>query len=65
MNYFDDYNEFDDADIEQPIRKRNSKRRWRDIESLKEKRRLSREIIRDDDKYFDMLEQYPGDSSAN
>ena len=57
MNYFDDYSEFDDVDIEQPARKRNNKRRWRDIETLKEKRRLSREIIRDDEKYFDMLEQ--------
>lgn len=37
-------------------KKRNSKRRWRDIERFKERARLAREIVRDDNLYFDLLE---------
>ena len=56
MNDLEDISDYDEIDIEQPARKRG-KRRWRDIENLKERRRLSKEIVRDDDKYFDLLEQ--------
>ena len=56
MNYFEDISDYDETDIDQPTRKRG-KRRWRDIENLKERQRLSKEIVRDDEKYFDLLEQ--------
>lgn len=56
MNYLDDNSNYDEVDVEETSRKRG-KRHWRDIENLKERRRVSKEIVRDDDKYFDLLEQ--------
>ena len=43
-------------EISKPRRKRESKRRWREIERYKEQRRLSREIAQNDIEYFDLLE---------
>ena len=56
MNYFEDVSDYDEVDLEQSAKKR-SKRKWRDIENLKERHRLSKEIVRDDERYFDLLEQ--------
>ena len=64
MNYFDEISDYDEVEIDQPARKR-SKRRWRDIEQFKERRRLSKEIVRDDDKYFDLLEQNSFDNEPS
>lgn len=56
-SYLDNYSDhYDDRDYGTNNKKRSSKRRWRDIERFKERSRLAREIVRDDNLYFDLLE---------
>ncbi len=50
--------EYDQHETEQPKRKRENKRRWREIEKFKEKRRLSRELARNHTAYYDFLEEF-------
>jgi hypothetical protein len=58
MNYLDEYaDHYDNREYNQPNRKKNSKRRWRDIERIKEQSRLSLELVSDDLLYFEMLEK--------
>lgn len=64
MNYFEERTEFDEVELDQPA-KRRGKRRWREIEQFKEKRRLSKEIVRDDEKYFDLLDDDPYDYDSS
>lgn len=57
MNYLDEYSDYyDTREYNQPNKKKATKRRWRDIERIKEQNRLSLEIIKDDFAYFDMLD---------
>lgn len=57
MNYLDEYSDhYDTREYNQPHKKKASKRRWRDIEKIKEQSRLSLELVRDDFVYFDMLD---------
>jgi hypothetical protein len=59
LHYFDEYSDYDDVREHNPVnKKRSAKRRWQDIERFKERRRLSREIVRDDDLYFELLERH-------
>lgn len=56
-NYNNTAELFDDEDFVRPKKRNNSKRRWREIERAHEKRRLSKELARNDTIYFDLLEQ--------
>ncbi|MCJ8274183.1 MAG: DUF3545 family protein [Psychrosphaera sp.] len=59
IHYFDEYSDYDDVREYNPVnKKRATRRRWQDIENFKERRRLSREIIRDDNLYFELLERH-------
>ncbi len=58
-SYLDNYSDFyDDRDYGANNNKKraSNKRRWRDIERFKERSRLAKEIVRDDNLYFDLLE---------
>jgi hypothetical protein len=50
-------NELFAEEITRPKKKRECKRCWREIEKLKEKRRLSKELACNDQVYFDLLEE--------
>lgn len=65
MNYFDEYSDYyDNREYNQQAPKRTSKRRWRDIEKVKETSRLSLELVNDDLVYFDMLDK-PSNSHSH
>jgi hypothetical protein len=57
---FDDYEEHYDAEyrVQRTTnnKKRAQKRRWREIERVKERRQLSQKIVGDDNLYYDLLE---------
>jgi hypothetical protein len=53
VEYYDE-----DEEFISPNKKRETKRRWREIERLKERRRLSKELAGNDAEYFDFLEPF-------
>jgi hypothetical protein len=53
VEYYDE-----DEEFIRPSKKRETKRRWREIERLKERRRLSKELAGNDAEYFDFLEPF-------
>ncbi len=58
MNYLDEYADYyDTREYNQPNQKKSTKRRWRDIERIKERSLLSLELVNDDFLYFEMLEK--------
>ena len=57
MNYLDEYSDYyDTREYNQPNKKKVTRRRWRDIERIKEQNRMALELVGDDLAYFDMLE---------
>lgn len=58
MNFLDEYTDYyDTREYNQPCKKKATRRRWRDIERIKEESRMTMEIIGDDLAYFDMLDR--------
>ena len=66
MNYLDEYSDYyDTREYNQPVKKKVTRRRWRDIERIKEQSLLSLELVSDDLVYFDMLDKNTTPSSVH
>ena len=58
MNYLDEYADYyEDREYARTEKAKPTRRRWRDIERFFEQKRLFKEIVPDDESYFDMLEK--------
>lgn len=56
--YSEEFDFSEDDDSIRPKKKRENRRRWREIEKFKEQRRLSKELAQNDAAYYDFLEDF-------
>ena len=59
IDMFDSVYQCDEIEHQRPVATKRSKPRWRDVERVHERRRVAREIVRDHERYFDLLDKYP------